>query len=228
MNKIYCSNCGQLISKNSNYCFNCGAAQHGSESAVYRAQNPTLSHATTPSPEVINPEVYSSKPAQDDMRFIKRRHLSPQVVVSFFINYLFKTSILLPLILFGLFFNPGIFGILLAGYLIITYLIAGAIYQSFYFSVDENGFQKEYGIIHKRQVSIPYNQIQNVNITRSLTDRLLGLSRISIETAGNSSPDPRGITGGTQSYAEGYLPGVTLAEARKIHDLLLYYSSNAS
>lgn len=228
MNKIYCSNCGTLIPKNSNYCFNCGAAQHGTESAVYRAQNPTADRPTVPSPEVINEKLYSPRPEADSLEYIKRRHLSPQAVISFFINYLFKTSILLPLLLVGLVFIPAIFSILLVGYMVILYLIAGGIYQSFRYEIDKNGFKKEYGIIHKQQVSIPYGQIQNVNINRSLVDRILGLSKISIETAGNVSSEPKGITGGTASSAEGYLPGVALSDAKKIHDLLLYNAERAS
>lgn len=219
MSKIYCSNCGKLISKNNNYCQYCGAAQHGPEAAVYRAEMPALEHPTVPTPETLNKPPAKSKKA---LKYIPRNRLCPEVIVAFFINYLGRTAVLLVLILIGMFFEPVIFSIMFGVYLLVLYITAWAIYNNFYFSVDENGFQKEYGIIHKNHVSIPYQQIQNVNITRSLTDRVLGLAKISIETAGSSSPHKHNVAGGGQTYAEGHLPGVTMPQAKQVHDLLLH------
>ena len=38
MNKIYCSNCGQLIAGDAKFCTYCGVQQHGVE-ARFRAQD---------------------------------------------------------------------------------------------------------------------------------------------------------------------------------------------
>src|SRR3989442_1409966 len=40
------------------------------------------------------------------------------------------------------------------------------------------------GVLFKTRTYIPYGRIQNVNVTRTILDRLLGLSRITVDTAG--------------------------------------------
>lgn len=40
------------------------------------------------------------------------------------------------------------------------------------------------GVLFKTRTYIPYGRIQNVNVTRTLLDRLLGLSRVTVDTAG--------------------------------------------
>ena len=222
MNKIYCSNCGHLIEEISNFCRYCGAAQHGPAAAVYRAQAPTLRHSlgayalansSSDAPKAEN--------KKSEHEYISRRHLPGRAQLSFFMSYVGSSAVIPFLLILGFLLAPAPFTAALAGYLIAIYLLAAVIYNSFYYSVDHTGFLKDYGVIHKRQVTIPFQQIQNVNITRSLVDRMLGLARLSIETAGGAGHDPKDVAGGSKSSAEGHLPGLTLAQAKKIHDLLL-------
>jgi membrane protein YdbS with pleckstrin-like domain len=222
MAKIYCSNCGHMIPENVNFCFKCGAAQHGSESAVYRAGNPVVDHPTAPVQEVT-----VAKAATSTANYIPKRKLCKEVKAAFILGYLGKTSILLPLLLLGVFFEPVIFTAAIALYVVVIFLTANLSYDNYYFTIDETGFQKEYGIIHKNQVSIPYHQIQNVNIVRTLLDRMLGLSRIHIETAGGSNGVAKEIAGGSTTKAEAHLPGVTLTLAKEVHDLLLQKANEA-
>ncbi len=222
MSKIYCSNCGNHIPQTSNFCFACGAAQHGSESATYRATMAPVAHATMPSSETIAAQPIA---AQDKLKDIPRRRLCPEVKTVFFLSYMVKTSIILPLLVLGIFFEPLIFSALTAAYFIILFLTANIVYDNYYFELDDVGFQKEHGVIHKQQVSIPYAQIQNVNISRTLIDRMFGLSKIMIETAGSSAITPRDIVGGKSTKAEAMLPGVRLGLARQIHDTLLERAS---
>jgi membrane protein YdbS with pleckstrin-like domain len=236
MIKIYCSNCGQMVPESSNFCRFCGAAQHGQQSAVFQASAPTIaldSINTIQQQQNANHDIPATNQAQNNQNanetaqatepnvYIPRRKLCKAVVWSFYISYLQISSIILFLLLFGVFYYPLITIGAIIIYLIIIWIIAQIVFDHFYYSVDENGFQKEHGIIHKFRVSIPYQQIQNVNITRSLTDRFLGLARINIETAGSSKAEKRDVVGGSKTMAEGHLPGLTMKEAVKVHDLLL-------
>jgi membrane protein YdbS with pleckstrin-like domain len=218
--KIYCSNCGQLIPEKSNYCRYCGAAQHGSQASVYHAEGQPIVHDATTYIQ-RNPHKQDKKKE----KYIQRRKLCKDVKWSFFLSYIGSTIILPLLFIAGAVIYPIVFIAALLVYFLFLYMVATAVYDSFYFTLDETGFQKEYGIINKVSVSIPYQQIQNVNITRSLADRMLGLSRLNIETAGSSTSKAREIAGGSKSRAEGHLPGLRLSEAKKVHDCLLDHAN---
>ena len=98
----------------------------------------------------------------------------------------------------------------------ISLLASWLTYKNYKWTLTDMGFKKESGVIFKRYVVIPYNKIQNVDIHRSLLHRILGLSAISIQTAGFSS----GAAGRTQT-AEGHLPGLLPEEAEKLQNDLL-------
>lgn len=93
--------------------------------------------------------------------------------------------------------------------LVIDYLIVVWIYSNYKYALKEDGFYKEFGVINKRYVTIPYERIQNIDIKRGILARLLGLSELEIQTAGG------GI------LAEGKLVGVSEQDALKIRDELL-------
>ena len=94
--------------------------------------------------------------------------------------------------------------------LLYSYLISYLRFYFYKYSLSENGFQKEYGIISKKYVTIPYNKIQNIDINRTLVSRILGLSELQIQTAG----------AGASSIGEGSLPGITHATALELRDKL--------
>lgn len=219
--RIYCSNCGKLIAESSKFCRYCGASQHGAKSSVYMVESPELGRAAVKATEKNAAAKVKPKPKENDPDIIKRRNLCPRVKISFIIGYLRKTAIVLLLLATGLVFEPLIFGSAIILYFIVLYVAAALAFNHFFYGVNELGFQKEYGFIHQRRVSVPYDKIQNVNITRSLIDRMLGLARINIETAGSASIDDRYIVGGSSSKAEAHLPGVTLEQSKKIHDLVV-------
>ena len=221
MNWIYCSNCGKLIPESSKFCRYCGASQRGPKASAYRIESPTLGRAAVKAAEKEASPNKKPLPKQGDPDYIKRRNLCPQVKISFIMGYLQKTSIIPLLLLVGLFFEPLIFTAAIILYFITLYVASALAYNHFFYGVNELGFQKEYGVIHQQRVSITYDKIQNVNITRSLVDRMLGMARIHLETAGGASIDDRYIVGGSSSKAEAHLPGVTMDQAKKIHDLII-------
>jgi len=215
--KIYCSNCGQLVDETAHFCWHCGAPMHGAESGQFRAKVAPTNPATADESEhLLNPELQ----ALVNETFPPRK-LAPAAQLLFFVNYIGVTSLLLPLFAVGAFFEPILVAIGFGIYIIITYLIAVVVYNHFVFSVEDEGLRIEYGIINKRHVTVPFRQIQNVNITRTLIDRMLGIGKLEIESAGSSHAEKREIIGGTRSKAEGFLPGLTLKEAEHLHDMLL-------
>jgi len=172
--------------------------------------------------------VRSSEPIQNrpEIKCIERRRLCKRALWSFYLSYVSKTGMLLFLFIVGTFFDPLLFGSMLLAYVIFLYFIAAIVHHNFYFEVSETSFRKSHGVIHKNDVTIPFNRIQNVNITRSLSDRILGLARIDIETAGNVVTDRTNVGGASSTTAEGHLPGVTLKQGEEIHDLLLERFAN--
>ncbi len=210
MEQIFCSNCGKLGSYGANYCTHCGAAQHGAASAVFMASQPT-----------VNLNEHKPSPPPRRSATISRRLLCKRAVIAFMISYLGQTGIIMILLLIGLYFEPFLSSLFIVAYVIMLYLIASIVRNNYYFEVDETCFRKEYGVIHKFNVTIPHSQIQNVNITRSLTDRILGLAKIDIETAGSSGVIQKEIVGTRSSRAEAHLPGITLAQAKEVHDVLM-------
>jgi membrane protein YdbS with pleckstrin-like domain len=219
MSKIYCSNCGKLTDYNANFCRYCGAPQHGEESAIYRAQEAPIRPPTVPS-DAAEARVETPKERRLEDEVVPKRHLSPNAIWLFYINYLFKTFIIIPLLIIGTLYEPLV-GLILAAYLLVTFLIATLVYNYFYFAVNDDQLEIDYGIIHKRHVSLPFRQVQNVNITRTLIDRALGIARLEIESAGASHGQKRDIIGGTRSKAEAYLPGVSMRDAKHLHDVIL-------
>lgn len=108
--------------------------------------------------------------------------------------------------------EQAIFWILLIIFLMILlpYIWARLSYHFYRYELTEQVFRKELGVIYKRQVSIPYDRIQNVDIYRGIFARLLGLSDIHIQTAGAGN-----------FYGEGNLPGLSIKDAEELRDELI-------
>lgn len=224
MTSIYCSNCGQLIKATSNFCQFCGAAQHGDEASVYRAGNPAIVNSV--GAQAVAQAGKSQPAAIKPKKSISRQRLCGRARWSFVIGYLTYTGIILLLLVIGVVLNPIIFISAIVFYVFVLYIFASLVHSYFYYGIDEHGFNVEYGVLHKRNVSIPFDKIHNVNITRSVSDRILGLARIEVETSGSSLLQKNDIVGGNVTAAEGILPGLKLKQAQKVHDLLLEKSSS--
>lgn len=213
MNQIYCSNCGNLVPASANYCTQCGAATHGHASAVFRAQEPPVEH----------PQLVRQLPKQalrEHVAYIPKQNLQGDGIFFFFVSYFGKTFLMFVLLLVGAALQPYPFVFGLMGYFLILLLTSLFVYNNFSYEISEDGLKIESGVIHKRQVSLPYEQIQNVNIERTMLDRIFGFARISIETAGSATGAPID-TGVLKSKSEAYIPGLHIDQAKKVHDLLI-------
>lgn len=79
--------------------------------------------------------------------------------------------------------------------------------QRFSYEVTGNTFDIASGVLSRREREIPYERVQNVDISENVLQRLLGLAQVRIETAGGSGTEAR-------------LRYVTRAEATRLQELL--------
>jgi uncharacterized protein len=103
--------------------------------------------------------------------------------------------------------------------LIFFWIWAKLTYHFYRYELREDGFRKEFGIIWKKYVTIPYDRIQNVDIYRGVIARILGLSDLNIQTAGASAQVSR--YGAWGLGAEGRLPGLSREVAEQLRDELV-------
>ena len=80
---------------------------------------------------------------------------------------------------------------------VIAFLLAWVKYVSIKFMFDEFAFHIKKGFLSKSEIAIPYRQIQTINHSQSLNEKMLGIMNIIIQTAGeddkNGSPDSQGV-----------------------------------
>lgn len=163
---------------------------------------------------------------------INMKHLDPKAVWLFFIGSIIGWTIIVFFMSFWIAgfsmtalqiaktdINPGSVimtaGAFLIFFYILLYFWARLSYQNYKYELKTEGFYKEYGVIWKKYVTIPYGRIQNVDIYRGLVARILGLSDLHIQTAGMSFTGKRG------ARSEGRLPGLSIEDANKIRDELI-------
>ncbi len=106
--------------------------------------------------------------------------------------------------------------VLIIAMIILAYIIAKLSYHFYQYELTEHEYKAERGIIWKRYISIPYARIQNVDIYRGILSRILGLSDLQIQTAGQSSVG-----------SEGNLPALGMEHAELIRDALMIKARTA-
>ena len=98
---------------------------------------------------------------------------------------------------------------------LVLFVWAKLSYRFYKYELADVGFRKELGVINKKYVTIPYDRIQNVDIDRNLLARILGLSTLSIQTAGYSGAK------GFGNESEGRLPGLSQETAEQLRNELI-------
>ena len=83
------------------------------------------------------------------------------------------------------------------------------------FSLDSDAIRIRKGIFTKIETSLPYRQIQNVEVERRLLFQLLGLSKLVIITAGHDNPNTQ------RNESEGVLPAIDKYIATALQDELV-------
>ncbi len=88
-------------------------------------------------------------------------------------------------------------------------------YANWFYEFTEHQLRLERGIIWKRYSNIPYERVQNIDITRGIIARTLGFSTVLIQTAGFSHVPNANMK------AEGYIPAVSVEEAEHIREFVV-------
>lgn len=90
-------------------------------------------------------------------------------------------------------------------------------YRFWAYEFTDSQLRIERGIIWKKYSNIPYERIQNVDITRGIIARLCKFSTVNIQTAGFSTP----MNNRYGAYSEGFIPAVPVNEAEKIREFVI-------
>ncbi|MFH1365075.1 MAG: PH domain-containing protein [archaeon] len=109
----------------------------------------------------------------------------------------------------------GLFVLIFALLLIWIEVYTQMAYNRWFYEFTDNQLRVEKGIIWKRYGNIPYQRVQNVDITRGIIARICGFSSVNIQTAGYSVP------ASARGQSEGYIPAVAFGEAEKIREFLM-------
>jgi uncharacterized membrane protein YdbT with pleckstrin-like domain len=77
--------------------------------------------------------------------------------------------------------------ILIIGVIVFVYgyIVCRLHYKNFTFTLEDYGIKLKKGIFYTKEISIPYRQIQNVDVTKTLVYQFFKLSRLVIITAGH-------------------------------------------
>jgi len=120
---------------------------------------------------------------------------------------------------------PSITGVLLAILFSVLFFLAFVIifaeiyarlaYNNWRFEFTHDSLRLERGIIWKKYSNIPYERVQNVDISRGIIARACGFSSVHIQTAGYSY-SARGMP-----ISEGYIPAVNMQRAEQIREFVL-------
>ncbi|MGY4884698.1 MAG: PH domain-containing protein [Nanobdellota archaeon] len=102
-------------------------------------------------------------------------------------------------------------------YIIVAEIFIHLSYVNWGYEFTQDSLKIEKGIIIKKYKSIPYERIQNVDITRGVIARIIGFSTIDIQTAGYSSYN---IHNG-RMLSEGHLPAISKEGAERIREFLV-------
>ena len=117
---------------------------------------------------------------------------SPSLVTWYLVDFILvflAIVILLPMYLFSA-FDTGIFLAIIGGLVVIVILFAlwtRLYYESMWYELHEDEMRWKRGVIFRRTGIVPYNRITNLDIRQGPVMRRLGISTISIQTAGYSA-----------------------------------------
>lgn len=155
-------------------------------------------------------------------------YLSKRVIVGLLlliVSFIFTSfkAVIIPKIAFLLPMSIaiGIANYLTIGLFIVSFLfILGGFFMSWLnyisctFTLGEQSFNIKRGILNKREVFIPYRQIQDISIEQTFYNKMMGISKLVILTAADDNND-------TEGESEGVFEVIDSNLAQKIQKELL-------
>ncbi len=101
---------------------------------------------------------------------------------------------------------PGVYPFMffmLVGIFLIPYLVWIELrYRNYTYYIADTEMIIRRGVLHIDRTAIPFEKVQNVNVSRSLLERLIGLATIKIETAGTNPGEAEGLIPGVGKYQD--------------------------
>ncbi len=94
---------------------------------------------------------------------------------------------LIVLVILTLFVERVVFGICLAGWLIVMLLILlwiPAFYKSLEYVIDSDSVKAKAGVFWRKNVTIPYTKVTNLDVTQGPIERIFDIGTIHVQTAG--------------------------------------------
>lgn len=105
--------------------------------------------------------------------------------------------------------NPPLgMGIVVGSVLLVAVVSAFIQYSTFRYEVSNDGIKTESGLISKSFKTIPFSKVQDVRTTQGITERMLGLCTLWLDTAGTGR-------------IEGVISGITLEEGESIKNKII-------
>lgn len=141
------------------------------------------------------------------------RHVDPKIrilwalnaVVFAFLMWLFATwlaGLAFPDNFFGV--QPGLYPfmfLMAVGIVLIPYLIWVELrYRNYTYYIADTEMIIRRGVLRIERTAIPFEKVQNVNVSRSILERILTLATVKIETAGTNPGEAEGVIPGVGNY----------------------------
>ena len=86
-------------------------------------------------------------------------------------------------------------------------------FEKRWYLVTDRSLRLREGIVHVREMTITFANIQNISISQGPLQRLLGIADLRVDTAGGSTPSTKGKSGKTEGMHTAFFRGVDNANA---------------
>lgn len=150
-----------------------------------------------------------------DIDEMKIRHLDPKVRIQWALNAMVFAILMWIFVswLAGLAFPDGLFGVHSSIYPFMFFMIIGICavpylvwielrYKNYTYYVSDTELTIRRGVLRIERSAIPFEKVQNVNVSRTILERILGIATLKIETAGTNPGEAEGIIPGIANYRE--------------------------
>lgn len=104
------------------------------------------------------------------------------------------------------------------GAVVLIFIFGILTWYRFTYRIEQGELRIEYGLIVRKKRYIPFERIQSLDLSEGILQRLFGLVKVKVETAGSGG---MGLQDG-----EAVLTAITKQDAQEIHDYLLSIKKN--
>ena len=74
-------------------------------------------------------------------------------------------------------------------------------YRTLRYRFDDEGVRMAWGVLFKREINLAYRRIQDINVTRGIIQRWLGLASVSVQTDSSTSRKAATCSGETSLFS---------------------------